>query len=107
MNFLHYPVMSKEVLEIFQATAKKLFVDCTVGGGGHSFRILSAFPQCRVIAIDQDEAKPRPGQGKPEGFRPARAFPRGHFPATFLKNLTAGAWPFPGSWWTRESPPCS
>jgi 16S rRNA (cytosine1402-N4)-methyltransferase len=54
MNFLHYPVMSKEVLEIFSGTRKKLFVDCTVGGGGHSHRILAAFPQCRVIAIDQD-----------------------------------------------------
>jgi 16S rRNA (cytosine1402-N4)-methyltransferase len=29
-------------------------VDCTVGGGGHSHRILSAFPKARVIAIDQD-----------------------------------------------------
>jgi len=54
MNFLHYPVMNREVLEIFQGTGKKLFVDCTVGGGGHSYHILSAFPQARVIAIDQD-----------------------------------------------------
>ena len=46
--------MSREVLEIFQATGKKLFVDCTVGGGGHSQQILSAFPESRVIAIDQD-----------------------------------------------------
>jgi len=55
MNFLHYPVMNKEVLEIFQGSAKKLFVDCTVGGGGHSFHILGAFADARVIAIDQDE----------------------------------------------------
>jgi len=55
MNFLHYPVMNKEVLEIFQGSARKLFVDCTVGGGGHSFHILDAFSDARVIAIDQDE----------------------------------------------------
>ena len=54
MNFLHYPVMNREVLEIFQGTGKKVFVDCTVGGGGHSHFILSAFPESRVIAIDQD-----------------------------------------------------
>jgi 16S rRNA (cytosine1402-N4)-methyltransferase len=47
--------MNKEVLEIFQGSAKKLFVDCTVGGGGHSFHILGAFRDARVIAIDQDE----------------------------------------------------
>jgi len=55
MNFLHYPVMNKEVLEIFQGSAKKLFVDCTVGGGGHSYNILGTFTDARVIAIDQDE----------------------------------------------------
>ncbi len=54
MNFLHYPVMNREVLEILAGTRKKLFVDCTVGAGGHSHHILSAFPEARVIAIDQD-----------------------------------------------------
>jgi 16S rRNA (cytosine1402-N4)-methyltransferase len=54
MNFQHYPVMNREVLEIFAGTRKKLFVDCTVGGGGHSQRILGAFPESCVIAIDQD-----------------------------------------------------
>jgi 16S rRNA (cytosine1402-N4)-methyltransferase len=47
--------MNKEVLEIFQGSAKKLFVDCTVGGGGHSYHILNAFAGARVIAVDQDE----------------------------------------------------
>jgi 16S rRNA (cytosine1402-N4)-methyltransferase len=55
MKFLHYPVMSREVLEIFSAGAKKIIVDCTVGGGGHSYHILHAFKDVRVIAIDQDE----------------------------------------------------
>jgi 16S rRNA (cytosine1402-N4)-methyltransferase len=47
--------MNKEVLDIFQGSAKKLFVDCTVGGGGHSHRLLTAFPDARIIAVDQDE----------------------------------------------------
>lgn len=54
MNSLHYPVMNREVLEIFSSTGKKLFVDGTVGGGGHSRRMLGAFAACRIIAIDQD-----------------------------------------------------
>ena len=32
MNLQHYPVMSREVLEVLAGTAKELFVDCTVGG---------------------------------------------------------------------------
>jgi 16S rRNA (cytosine1402-N4)-methyltransferase len=55
MNFHHYPVMNKDVLELFQGSAGKLFVDCTVGAGGHSFLVLDHFSQARVIAIDQDE----------------------------------------------------
>jgi|WetSurMetagenome_2_1015567.scaffolds.fasta_scaffold66744_3 16S rRNA (cytosine1402-N4)-methyltransferase len=54
MNFQHYPVMNREVLEILAGTRKKLFVDCTVGGGGHSHCILNAFPGSRLIALDQD-----------------------------------------------------
>jgi 16S rRNA (cytosine1402-N4)-methyltransferase len=46
--------MNREVLEIFAGTRKKLFVDCTVGGGGHSQRLLAAFPEAGLIAIDQD-----------------------------------------------------
>jgi len=54
MNSQHYPVMNREVLDILSGTRKKLFVDCTVGGGGHAHHILSAFAASRVIAIDQD-----------------------------------------------------
>ncbi len=54
MNFPHYPVMNREVLEVFAGTRKKLFVDCTVGTGGHSHHLLSAFPGAQVIAIDLD-----------------------------------------------------
>ena len=33
-----------------------LFVDCTVGLGGHSEAILEASPDTRVIGIDRDRA---------------------------------------------------
>lgn len=54
MNSQHYPVMSREVLAILAGTRQKLFVDCTVGGGGHARGILGAFAAARLIAIDQD-----------------------------------------------------
>ena len=55
MNFLHHPVMSKEVVQMFQETGKKCFVDCTVGLGGHSYHLLSQFPNASVVAIDCDK----------------------------------------------------
>ena len=106
MNFLHYPVMNKEVLEIFQGSAKKLFVDCTVGGGGHSYHILDAFPAARVIAIDQDEesiALARENLRFSDGGSVFIWAPS----STFLRISIAGSWLSPESWSIREFPRCS
>jgi 16S rRNA (cytosine1402-N4)-methyltransferase len=83
MNFPHYPVMNKEVLEIFAGTRRKLFVDCTVGAGGHSRGILAAFPQARVIAIDQDEESLALARENLRGFGGRVRFQRASFLSLF------------------------
>jgi len=55
MKFLHYPVMNREIVTIFDRTPKKLFIDCTVGMGGHSYCILNQFKNCQLIAVDIDK----------------------------------------------------
>lgn len=55
MRFLHYPVMNREIITVFADSGKQVFIDCTVGLGGHSYHMLKAFPCSRVIAIDVDE----------------------------------------------------
>ncbi len=47
--------MNREVLEAVRTTSRRLFVDCTVGMGGHSAVVLESCPQIKVIAVDQDE----------------------------------------------------
>jgi 16S rRNA (cytosine1402-N4)-methyltransferase len=47
--------MNKEVIEILGGTDKKLFIDCTLGMGGHSYHILKHFKGSRVVAIDVDQ----------------------------------------------------
>jgi 16S rRNA (cytosine1402-N4)-methyltransferase len=83
MSFLHYPVMNKEVLEIFAGTRKKLFVDCTVGGGGHSHCLLGAFQEARVIAIDQDEESLALARENLRGFGDRARFHQGTFLSLF------------------------
>ncbi len=51
----HYPVMQNEVVGLLSAATPRLFVDCTVGGGGHAWRLLHDIPDSRLIGIDQDE----------------------------------------------------
>ena len=54
-TFSHIPVLSREVIEGLAVHSGGHYLDATVGGGGHSRLILSAAPDVRVTAIDQDE----------------------------------------------------
>jgi 16S rRNA (cytosine1402-N4)-methyltransferase len=55
MSYRHVPVMTKEVIALLKCRPGKTYVDCTVGGGGHSQAILDNIaPNGLLIAIDQD-----------------------------------------------------
>lgn len=53
-NEIHLPVMLGESLEALNATANGLFIDATLGMGGHSEGILQAAPNNHVIGFDRD-----------------------------------------------------
>jgi 16S rRNA (cytosine1402-N4)-methyltransferase len=54
-NFVHVPVLSRELIAGLFVVAGGHYLDATVGGGGHSMLILQAAPDVRITAIDQDE----------------------------------------------------
>ena len=41
----HLPVMLEEVIDMFAGVPEGVVLDATVGGGGHAFALLTAFPQ--------------------------------------------------------------
>jgi 16S rRNA (cytosine1402-N4)-methyltransferase len=52
----HTPVLLKEVVTQLQPRSGSLYVDCTVGGGGHAREILRACgPDGQLIGLDWDE----------------------------------------------------
>jgi 16S rRNA (cytosine1402-N4)-methyltransferase len=55
MAFIHSSVLLREVLENLSPRDHEVYIDCTVGGGGHSEAILGA-AKCRVIGVDRDPA---------------------------------------------------
>lgn len=55
MDIPHKPVLLNEVLSVFETLKEGLFVDATLGYGGHSEAILSAHPNLRLIGIDRDD----------------------------------------------------
>src|SRR2546421_7082397 len=51
----HRSVLLRETIELLAAERGGLFVDCTVGLGGHSDAILQASSDAQVLGIDRDE----------------------------------------------------
>jgi 16S rRNA (cytosine1402-N4)-methyltransferase len=54
IEFQHQSVLSRELIEGLKIIENGLYLDATVGGGGHSALILST-PGTHVIAIDRDQ----------------------------------------------------
>lgn len=56
MEFKHLPVLLNECLEALAIKEDGIYVDCTLGGAGHSREILKRLSsKGRLIGIDQDE----------------------------------------------------
>ncbi len=51
----HIPVLYNEVIEGLDLKPEGIYVDCTLGRGGHSKGILAQLTTGRLIAFDQDE----------------------------------------------------
>ena len=50
----HDPVLVREVMELLAPAGDGLYLDGTVGGGGHSAILLEECVSCEVIAVDRD-----------------------------------------------------
>ena len=51
----HTPVLLREVIDWLQPQQGGLFIDCTLGLGGHAQALLDASPDVFVIGIDRDD----------------------------------------------------
>ncbi|MBQ2201107.1 MAG: 16S rRNA (cytosine(1402)-N(4))-methyltransferase RsmH [Clostridia bacterium] len=55
-GFHHVPIMVSEVLALLEPARGGIFVDGTLGGGGHAEAVLSAMPETgRLFGIDRDD----------------------------------------------------
>src|SRR5665648_65724 len=54
-NSFHIPVLTKEILNYLNLKKGGVYIDCTLGGGGHSKTLLEKiYPYGLLIGIDQD-----------------------------------------------------
>lgn len=54
MEFKHIPVMLREVIDGLDIKTNGIYVDCTVGGGGHSLEIAKRLKGGHLFAFDRD-----------------------------------------------------
>ncbi len=54
-SFQHYSVMLKETVDGLHPRPDGIYVDCTLGGGGHSEYLASQLTTGKLICIDRDE----------------------------------------------------
>ena len=69
MEYNHVPVLMDEVLELLDVKAEGVYIDGTLGGGGHTRGIARKLGQSgRLICIDRDEDAIRNAAGLPDEF---------------------------------------
>jgi 16S rRNA (cytosine1402-N4)-methyltransferase len=78
-DFHHVPVLPQAVVEGLNIQAQGLYLDGTVGGGGHSRLILAADPTVRLVAVDQDAAAIATAQATLQEFGDRITFWHGNF----------------------------
>ncbi len=54
MQSAHLPVMTTEVVEFLITRTSGLYIDCTVGAGGHARQVLLNAPAGRLLGLDLD-----------------------------------------------------
>ena len=88
MSFFHEPVMCKEVLASLGCRPGGIYVDGTVGGGGHARAILEqTAPDGLLIGIDRDSDALRASEKKLQSFGRRKILVKGNF-ADIGKLLT-------------------
>jgi 16S rRNA (cytosine1402-N4)-methyltransferase len=78
-EFVHQPVMGREVTELLTPVPPGLIVDATVGGGGHARLVLDARDDVSVLGIDRDPDAVTAARGALAGFGRRARVERGRF----------------------------
>lgn len=78
-EFVHDTVLKSEAVSLLTRNQGAVYVDATVGGGGHTEAILRAIPGVRVVAIDRDPDALRAAADRMAGRAAQVEFVHGNF----------------------------
>lgn len=78
-QFHHVPVLAEQTIAGLEIISDGVYLDCTVGGGGHSSLILRSAEKVHLVAIDRDEMAIAAANEKLQDFQSQVTFWRGNF----------------------------
>jgi len=92
-NFNHVPVLLNECIEGLNIKPDGVYVDCTLGGGGHSGEIAKRLTTGRLISIDKDEDAIAYSEKRLEAYKDKITFVHDDFKniESILKNLSVSS----------------
>jgi len=92
MAFKHKSVLLEETIENLNIKPDGIYVDGTLGGGGHSYEIAKRLTSGRLIGIDQDEAAIRAAGERLDEFKDKVTIVRSNYREmkNVLRNLSIG-----------------
>ena len=93
MDFFHKPVLVAEVMASLQCRTGAVYLDGTLGGGGHAFEILrNSAPNGRLIGIDTDSDALREAERRLAPFGDRAIILKGNFATmeTILTGMNIG-----------------
>jgi len=79
MEFKHTSVLLDETIDGLNIRPEGIYVDGTLGGGGHSYRICEKLTSGRLIGIDQDEAAIEAASKRLAGFQDKATIVRSNY----------------------------
>ncbi len=79
MEFSHISVLIDESIEALSVNKIGIYVDGTLGGGGHSHRILSSFDKVKLIGIDRDADALRAAKDRLKDFGDRVIYHKGNY----------------------------
>ena len=78
-QFHHVPVLAEPTIAGLEIISDGVYLDCTIGGGGHSALILQAAENVRLVGIDRDEMAIAAAGEKLADYQNRVTFWRGNF----------------------------
>lgn len=93
---MHVPVLAKEAIELLEVRPDGIYIDATLGGGGHAEAVIERLTHGKLLAIDRDPAAILSARERLSGFGNRLMAEQGNFADLAAIHAASGLPPAAG-----------